>query len=434
MEINLDPNGMCLTKEKKKLDLKEALKVTGVKAAVCFKDGDITPQMIRETESDEQLIKRGINTILSDHTSPSEQVSVSLEITGIPKILCMILNNEHEYAADERSLRYTPIVASNYISDKEITLYDKWFDIFTNILTTEYYDFFWKFNQGKTEEATKKKTYNAIKRIAQENARYMTSVFIPTTLTYTVPLAQINKICLYMQKIIAKPLNEFEELLIPYFKEFIAKLKDLDVVITNQKIAELGIVNVPCNDDHFYHNNKNIDLSLFAERNKFSGINLPDCYDSAFSYNTQISLACFAQFHRHRTIDFEMLTPNKNEYQFYTPLLLSGKKDLEDDWYYDMLSVNNLYPQGKMVQTNINGSLRNLVHYVGKERACDRAFTETQDMFTNQMLPDIYAGLLATEKLELAQALEPYINRLRCAYPDYKCPTPCGHPRVRRKF
>ena len=99
-----------------------------------------------------------------------------------------------------------------------------------------------------------------------------------------------------------------------------------------------------------------------------------------------------------------------------------------------MLSVNNLYPQGKTVQTNVNGSLRNLVHYVGKERACDRAFTETQDMFTNQMLPDIYAELLAAEKSELAQALEPYINRLRCAYPDYNCPTPCGHPRVRRKF
>lgn len=44
---------------------------------------------------------------------------------------------------------------------------------------------------------------------------------MPTTLTYTVPLAQINKLCLYMKRIIDDPHNEFEELLIPYLKEFI---------------------------------------------------------------------------------------------------------------------------------------------------------------------------------------------------------------------
>ena len=151
----------------------------------------------------------------------------------------MILNNEHQYAADERSLRYTMVEPNEYISSKEVELYNKWLDIFIKILTDEYLDFFKKFNQGKTEDSTTKKATSAIKKIAQENARYMVSVFIPTTLTYTVPLAQINKISLYMEKLIASPLNEFEELIVPYLKEFIQGLRDLDVLITEHDAHEL---------------------------------------------------------------------------------------------------------------------------------------------------------------------------------------------------
>ena len=435
MKINLDPNSGFLTKDKKKFDKRLALYDTGVKAAVCFKDGNITPEDIRATETEAKIIKRGINTILSDHTSPSEQPTVSLEITGIPKILCMILNNEHLYAADERSLRYTEVKESSYISKKEVELYNKWLSIFISILNTKYLDFFLKYNKGSTKEQTARKASNAIKKLAQENARYMVSVFMPTTLTYTVPLAQINKICLYMDRIIADPHNEFEQLLIPYLKEFTQNLKDLDVLVTKHDVIKLcPDLAQEDSDTLLYQNNKSIDLSLFAERNKFSGINLPNEYGTTFSYNMEISLASLAQFHRHRTINYEMLTPNKKNMQFYIPLLLEDNPVLSKEWQEDILSVKNVYPQGTIVKVNANGPLKHLVNYVGKERACDRAFLETEDMFTNVFLPDIYAGLLSSGKTELAETLKPYVGRLRCMYPDYNCPTPCGHPRVRRKF
>ena len=435
MKITLDPNSGFLTKDKKKFNKREALYDAGVKAAVCFKEGNITPSMIRESETEERIIERGINTIMSDHTSPSEQPQVSLEIIGIPKILCMILNNEHQYTADERSLRYTEVKPNEYIIDLEVELYDKWLNIFIHILNDEYLDFFRKFNKGENEEKTNKKASNAIKKIAQENARYMVSVFMPTTLTYTVPFAQINKLCLYMERIINNPHNDFENLLIPYLKEFIRELKDLDVLITEKDVYEL------CpklarngSDDILYKNNKGIDLSLFAERNKFSGINRENEYGVAFSYNMEISLASLAQFHRHRTINYEMSTPSLKEEKFYVPLLLEGKEDLTKEWLSDILKVNKFYPQGKIVKVNANGPLKYLVNYVGKERACDRAFLETEDMFTNVMLPDIYEGLLKSGKTDLADVLKPYIGKLRCMYPDYNCPSPCGHPRVRRKF
>ena len=161
---------------------------------------------------------------------------------------------------------------------------------------------------------------------------------------------------------------------------------------------------------------------------------MPNEYGVAFSYNMEISLASLAQFHRHRTINYEMSTPSLEEEKFYIPLLLSGKEDLTKEWLNDILKVNKFYPQGKIVKVNANGPLKHLVNYVGKERACDRAFLETEDMFTNVMLPDIYEGLLKEGKTELAERLKPYINKLRCMYPDYKCPSPCGHPRIRRKF
>ena len=435
MKITLDPNSGFLTKDKKRFDKKEALYDAGVKAAVCFKEGNITPAMIRETETEERIIERGINTIMSDHTSPSEQPQVSLEIVGIPKILCMILNNEHQYTADERSLRYTEVKPNEYISDIEVELYNKWLNIFIKILNDEYLDFFKKFNKGENEEKTNKKVEIAIKKIAQENARYMVSVFMPTTLTYTVPFAQINKLCLYMERIINNPKNDFEKLLIPYLKEFIEGLKELDVLMTEKDVFKFCPKLAQNESENLlYKNNKGIDLSLFAERNKFSGINMPNEYGVVFSYNMEISLASLAQFHRHRTINYEMTTPSLEEEKFYIPLLLDGKKDLTKEWLSDILKVNKFYPQGKIVKVNANGPLKHLVNYVGKERACDRAFLETEDMFTNTMLPDIYEGLLKEGKTELAEILKPYIGKLRCMYPDYNCPSPCGHPRVRRKF
>lgn len=61
----------------------------------------------------------GIDTFISDHGTPNEHFEVSVEITGIPKLLCMILNNEHQYTTCERSLRYTKVLPSEYITDLE---------------------------------------------------------------------------------------------------------------------------------------------------------------------------------------------------------------------------------------------------------------------------------------------------------------------------
>ena len=444
MKLELEPNSNYV--KNGRFDQYEALKSVGVKAAVCFKEAvnnkPISPQDIRDSESDAILINRGLNTILSDHTTPSEHQVISLELTGIPKILCMILNNEHQYTADERSLRYTEVEPNDYITELEVKLYNKWLRILEDLITKQMWNFYTKYN--KNEKLAKK----AIHKIAQENARYMVSVFMPTTITYTVPWIQLNKIINYMDRIINEPLNELEQLLIPHLKEFINLCIEKNVIITKNSIYEVAnnndevkekiykthpeIQSYLGNNDFIYKNNKSVDLSLFAYRNKFSAINNDNEYGYNVSYNNYESLACLAQEQRHRTIDCEMTIPDY--YAAYTPLILESSKDLIKEWQKDMLLVEKVYPQGQLVKVNRTMSVKNMLKFVAQERACDMAQLEIERVYTHDIIPNVYNGLIQNNHENLAETIKPYVKRLRCAFPGYNCPTPCHHPRIDRKI
>lgn len=98
MKIKLDPMQGYVTNNGL-FDQKKALESTGVKAAICYKevsDGvSFSQDKVRESEDFSTLVTRGIDTIFNDHTTPSEHQVISLEIVGIPKIMCMVLNNEN---------------------------------------------------------------------------------------------------------------------------------------------------------------------------------------------------------------------------------------------------------------------------------------------------------------------------------------------------
>lgn len=443
MKIKLDPMQGYITNDRK-FDQKKALESTGIKAAICYKEekngSPVTQDMIREEENLSTLITRGLNTIYQDHTTPSEHQIVSLEIVDIPKALCMVLNNEKQYTADERSLRYTEVKPSNFISNKEVELYNKWLNILNNVIEKKYYDFYRKYN--KTEKGTNK----AILKLAQENARYMVSVFIPTTITYTVPWIQINKIISYMQRIIDNPLDEFEKKLIPYFKDFTNQCIDLDIAITKDsiyrnlindndpKLKEHLLKKFPQiktykdNKELIYKNNKNIDLSLFAKRNPFTGINNDNEYGYNISYNNYESWVCLAQEQRHRTCNCEMIIPEN--FIPYIPPIISDNNELIQEWIKDITTVKNIYPEGQLIKVNRCTTLKNILKYVAQERACERAQLEIERLYVNNMIPDIYENLQNNETL--ANNVKPYVKKLRCSFPGYHCPSGCGHPRIDR--
>lgn len=445
MKLELNPRG-CYVKNGK-FDQYEALKDVGVRAALCFKETvnneAISPSDIRNSESDAILINRGLGTIYSDHTTPSEHQNITLELTGIPKILCMILNNEKQYSADERSLRYTEVEPNEYITECEKQLYDKWLIKLEKLIWNQYGSFY--LHQSKDNEIRARK---AVHKIAQENARYMISVFMPTSISYTVPWIQINKIMVYMKRIIDNPMNEFESMLVPYLKEFINLCTEKNVTITKNSIYEVAnksdevkeklyktypeIKKYCGSDDFVYKNNKNVDLSLFAYRNKFSGINSKNEYGYTISYNNYESWACLAQEHRHRTIDCEMIIPDR--FFSYIPQVFNCNYELVNEWVNDINSVKNVYPQGQMIKVNRIGSLKNIIKFVGQERACSRAQLEIERAYISHMIPAIYEGLEEKGEKELVKVLAPYVHKLRCQYPGYHCPTPCGNAKINRKI
>lgn len=447
MKIKLDPMQGYITDDRK-FDQKKALESTGVKAAICYKEEKngrpVTQDMIRQEESLSTLITRGLNTIYQDHTTPSEHQIISLEIVDIPKALCMVLNNEKQYTADERSLRYTEVKPSKFITDQEVELYNKWLNILNNVIEKKYYDFYRKYN--KTENGTKK----AILKLAQENARYMISVFIPTTITYTVPWIQINKIITYMQKVINNPLDPFEEKLIPYFEDFINQCIDLDIAITKDSIyrnlindndIELKehllkkfpqIKTYKDNKDLIYQNNKDVDLSLFAKRNPFTGINSTNEYGYNISYNNYESWVCLAQEQRHRTCNLEMIIPE--QFNPYIPPIISDNNQLVQEWISDITSVKTLYPEGQLIKVNRCATLKNILKYVAQERACERAQLEIEKVYVNDIIPDVYENLQKQNNETLANNVKPYVKKLRCSFPNYHCPSGCGHPRIDREL
>lgn len=442
MILQLDPKGSFI--KNGKFDQYEALKSVGVKAAVCYKKPvdniPITQEDIRNNESDATLIIRALNTIFNDHTTPSEHQTISLELIGIPKILCMILNNEHQYTADERSLRYTEVEQNKYITPLESNLYKKWVLKFEKIITDKMYDFYLKYN--KNEKMAK----IAIHKIAQENARYMVSVFMPTTTTYTVPFIQLNKILCYMQNIIDNPQDDFEKAIVPSLIEFKNLCINKNVALTKNSVYELISENddvksdvltkypfIACykgDNSLIYKNNKAVDLSLFANRNKFSGINSENEYGYNISYNNYESLACIAQEHRHRTIDLEIQIPN--EFNFFIPPILEFDNSLKTEWISDFSQLMGLYPQGQLVKVNRLMSVKNMLKFVSQERACDMAQLEIEKVYTNDIIPTVYHELLKQNKNDLAETVKPYVKKLRCQYPGYHCPNPCRHPRIDR--
>lgn len=458
INIQLAPNGFV---KNGLYDQKKALYEAGVRAAVCVaksnEDSLVTTEDIRNNNSEANLIRRGMSTILQAHTTPSEQESVGLEITGISRRLCLILNNEKEYAADELSLRYTKAKESEYNTGTEIEMYHKWLKIFTDILTKDYWNYFR--SQTKTDNGAMK----IIREKAQENARNFLGLATRTSITYTVPFAQINKIAYMMERVINKPLDTFESSCVPEMQEFLAALKakkvlltknDIYEMVTNDKNLEEEIKlrgkNIPYltyqgDNSLFFQNTKDVDLSIFAKRNKWSTIDYPsEVTTSNISYNNYQSLACLAQNQRHRTIDLEMKMPELDEeVDFTIPMFLNNYPNLVSAYLKDISRLIDIYPLGMKVKVNMNATYANLFNYVSKERCCYRAQTEIANMYTLEIIPYIYNELLrkADNNTDLytkayyyqkAYEIKKYLHKYRCGFADYTCTSPC--PDIKRKI
>lgn len=355
------------------LPKEEAIDFSGKSAGICYLPDTVETLF---AENPEKTQKRANGNIRSGHHSVFGHPTYNLCLEGVPKILAMILNNEKIYNTSEKSARYTHMEPS----PQEKELYEKWIEIFKEQILLKYPNFDEK----------------RVLKLAQENARYLISVFTPATIMeYTVNFGQLNYIINWAKDYIEKAENNnFSLKLKDVLKEFLQEMPDLEVEGLDSRV-------------------KNRSFSLFAQR-KTRAEEFGENYCTTYL----ASFAELAQAQRHRTLSYEMALLDKP--QFYIPPIIKGT-ELEEKWLEDISSLKDFFPQGMLVQVNERGTIENFVLKC-MERICGAAQLEIMEQTQEIMAKYLDA---VKDKPELYNYLLPYSKGARCTFPGFKCTLPC---------
>ena len=374
-------------------NLKQALLLSGKIGGMCYLQGDFSSI---ENEDENKTIRRVVNTIDNRHHSVYDHLYINLEIEGLPKILAMILNNEKAYATSEKSARYTPINESTGVSNREIALYNKWNTIIFDEINKKYGSHF---------------DERRIKKLAQENARYMVSIFMPTKMAYSTSLRQINYIYHWFKTYIENSKSDIELKIANSMKEFNSALVRCNLIIENLRDTFDTV-----RDGIVLSDGKNRSVSLFAPT--FEGEE--EVYSNIYNITYYASAAYLAQAQRHRTISYQMIL--ENTHKFYVPEIIKHDENLVKQWNEDMESVSSLLPQGMLFNIKESGSYDSFILKC-KERLCTFAQLEINNV-TKDIL-NKYTNSLTTRNHPLKDDIKLYSKGARCTFPCYKCNEPC---------
>ena len=366
-------------------DKDEAIKLSGKIAGVCYDKEGFSHL---ENEPEEKTLRRVNMTLNNGHHSVYDHISISLNLQNIPKILAMVLNNESQYTTSEKSARYTEIERKDdsIITEDEARLYNKWICLFRAKIKEKY---------GNIYSDSK------IQKLAQENARYLVTVFMPTQMIYTTSLRQINYLASWLQDYI----NSLD-----MNSEFNKKL----ALSINQLLENLDGLNIL--DDRLMKNAKHRKLSLFGknldDREEYFGSVYSTLYDGSFS--------SLAQAQRHRTLDYQMEMNDDKKY--FIPPIIEDDPMLVAEWLEDINSVGYVNPQGELVKISELGTYDNFILKC-KERLCSAAQLEIMLQTRDTLLK--YQKALEESKNPLADDIKQYTYGARCTFPDFECSCNC---------
>lgn len=362
-----------------------AIKLSGKIAGVCYdKEG-----FFHLLNEDEKKTMRRVNMTLNNgHHSVYDHITINFNMQNIPKILAMVINNEHQYTTSEKSARYTPVVRTDdAITLREEELYNKWIEIFKVKIKEQYGDVF---NDSK------------ITKLAQENARYLVSVFMPTQMIYSTSFRQINYIASFMKNYIDKADKN------DYFQNSLAsKMQDFYDELGNLNVLEEGLLK----------NDKARSLSLFGNDLESKEIYFGDVYSTVYNG----SFAELAQAQRHRTLDYQMERLEQKDY--FVPPIISDDKVLTVEWLNDIKSVSDIVPQGELVRISEEGKYEDFILKC-KERLCSAAQLEIMRQTRDTLLD--YKKALEEKNHPLASDIIKYSKGARCTFLDYTCASDCN--------
>ena len=373
--------------------------LAGREAGICYMAEDYFSGKINNSTT---ALKRANVILGTGHHSPFDHASIGVEISGIPKILAMLLNSTEFYTTSEKSARYTVMKPNN---PRELEIYTKWREIFKDLIFHNYPDMDVK--QGE--------------KLALENARYMLSVFTPTSMGFTTTFRQYSYMYYWLNDFVDnikrnKSDSIFYNKLIPYCEE----LAKLIYPITN------GIVT-----DH-----KGQGFNFMPE---VYGYDIPDTDDTddgmhgvfgnVYEVNYKNSFAYLAQAQRHRTLHYEMAEPTGG---CYVPeILIEGQipdkyigTDLMDEWIRDFNELAIEFPQCSLVRIYESGSAHNFLLKC-KERLCGRAQLEIADRTADLMSEFMRANLNRRNTEAIKNMTGEGFVVPKCGFQGYKCKEPC---------
>ena len=346
----------------------------GMSAGVCYMKEDF--KTLR-AEPEETTLRRAERTKAGRHHSVSGHGYITFQMSGIPKLFAMLLNNEKVYTTSERSARYTKM----QVSEREEELYQKWLKRMEDIIAKKY-------------GGNKYFTPLRINKLAMENARYFTSVMTPCEMEYTVSHQQLNYLCGWMMKF-GNQKSPIYQMLKPTADEFLDYMEAYGYM-----------------DENLLDDGRERFFSLVARRAR------EEQFGECYSVNYDGTYAMLAQAQRTRPLSYEMsLKPEK---QYYVPQILNDNPELVAEWLEDMQTLKDLTVQGELIDINERGNYENLI-LKAKERLCVAAQLEIMQS-TNETINKIIKN---TDNDYVREDLMKIANRARCAS-GYPCETPCA--------
>lgn len=402
-------------------DLTELKTFSGKNAGICYQGDKYYNTSVSDPEKAFSRFSRVANT---GHHSISDHAQVTVLLEGISKMMAMVLNSLGYYATSEKSGRYTVMTGN---SDKEKELYEKWLEIFKV--------------QIKQNEPNLNETL--IIKLAQENARYVLSVFTrSTTMSYTTSLRQWNYIydwCLkYMKhyevngdKVYSINDNNeasyYEAELYKDFSalsDFIAKNLYVDELRDNKNRA-FDFLGGFSGSDFTPILSYRLAEYNFEDESINESVENDDKLDFNYSVSYWASFVHIAQAQRHRTLTYWMTFSPYNEARFFVPPIIRNT-EFEKVWLEDLNSIKDVVPQATMFEVIETGTLDKFILKC-EERLCGRAQLEImqQTKKTVERFRDHYSILSPIAKEYIGRLLSSGARvRTKCELLD-SCKEPC---------
>jgi len=367
--------------EKRELD-----RFGGMAAGVCYMAHDFATL---RAEDESKTFRRADLTKASGHHSVYDHATITLYLHCIPRILEGMLDNERYMVSSVKSGRYT----LHPLPEAEQLVYDKWLSKFTTLIRDTYQADYPQFF-----------TDNKIKKLAMENARYLTSSFTMVSMLHTVSYRQLNYLYGFFSDYAAKikeSSHPFEQKLYPYIVEFVAQLKQTGYI-----------------DDVLTQNGKSRQVSMFCERP------VTEYFGDVYATNFRCSFAVYMHLNRHRTLKYYMKTPAiPAKLDFYVPELIADNAELRAEWLTDLDALRANYPQAMLVDVSEMGNLDDFI-LKAIERKCSSVLLETTRV-VNDVLTKYQKALVAINH-DGAAKLATMQKGAKCTFPNFKCSTPCG--------